>query len=277
MVEKWSNDSCTLEADVDLFSKRIRIINYEGDVCSFFPTILKEAKKHGIGKMIVFTKTNDRNALLERTFEPEGKIDGYFNGHDADVFVKYVKEDRRKTADWLAQDQMLTELFSTPRIAEAQNASFQIRRAASSDAPGLADLYNCVFPVYPAPVSDPAYLKEAMGKGAVYYLAFDGEKVIASAGADVNPVLGNAEITDCAVLPEYRGFSLTRRLIAALETDLKQAGIFYVYSIARAASFGMNASLYHLSYSYRGRLLNNCLIYKTIENMNIWCKNLSRS
>lgn len=44
MVKKWSNDSCTLEADVDLFSKRIRIVNYEGNVCSFFPDILKEAK-----------------------------------------------------------------------------------------------------------------------------------------------------------------------------------------------------------------------------------------
>lgn len=43
MVKKWSNDG-TLEADVDLFSKRIRIVNYEGNVCSFFPDILKEAK-----------------------------------------------------------------------------------------------------------------------------------------------------------------------------------------------------------------------------------------
>ena len=105
--------------------------------------------------------------MLERTFEPEGKIDGYFNGHDADVFVKYVKEDRRKTADWLMQDQMLAELFSTPRIAEIQNASFKIRRAVSVDAPVLADLYNSVFPVYPAPVSDSAYLKEAMGRGCL--------------------------------------------------------------------------------------------------------------
>lgn len=75
--------------------------------------------------MIVFTKTNDRNALLERTFEPEGKIDGYFNGHDADVFVKYVKEDRRKTADWLAQDQMLTELFSTPASRRPKTLPFK--------------------------------------------------------------------------------------------------------------------------------------------------------
>lgn len=276
MAEKWSNDSCRLEIDLDVLNKRIRIIHYEGDVCTFLYDVLETAKAHDIEKIIMFAKKCDSTALLEQLFEPEGQIDGYFNGQDAEVLVKYLKESRRKTDDWMKQDQILEKLFQLPTEHHKKQCSFTIRRAVREDAPLLAQLYKNVFPVYPAPVSDRAYLEKVMDEGSVYYLAFDQTKLAAAACADVNPALGHAEMTDCAVLPSYRGFSLTKRLISALEADLKKAGIFYVFSIARAESFGMNASLYHLSYRYRGRLINNCLIYKSIENMNIWCKDLSK-
>lgn len=276
MIKKWENETCRLELDLDLFNKRIRIINYEGDVCSFFLDMMEAATEHDIEKIIIFAKKNDTAGLLEHLFEPEGQIDGYYNGHDAAVLVQYLNQNRRNTDDWLAQDDMLRELLLSPAPQEKKQAPFFIRPAGSGDAPLLAKLYQDVFPVYPAPVTDPAYVKKTMAEGAVYYLAFDQTKLVAAACADVNQTLKNAEMTDCAVLPSHRGFSLTKRLITALEAELKQAGVFYVFSIARAASSGMNATLYHLSYRYRGRLANNCFIYKSLENMNIWCKNLSR-
>ncbi|ASB88817.1 putative beta-lysine N-acetyltransferase [Bacillus sonorensis] len=276
MIKTWENECCRLELDLDVFNKRIRIINYEGNVCSFFRDIMEMAKANDIEKIIIFAKTNDIAGLLEHVFEPEGQIDGYYNGHDAAVLVNYLKESRRRTDEWIVQDDMLRKLFGSPIPQEKKLSPFLIRPAAPGDAPLLAKLYQEVFPVYPAPVSDPVYVNKTMEEGAVYYLAFDQEKLVAAAGADVNYLLGHAEVTDCAVLPSYRGHSLTKRLISALETELRQAGIFHVFSIARAASMGMNATLYHLSYRYRGRLINNCVIYKSIENMNIWCKNLSR-
>ncbi|QHZ47320.1 putative beta-lysine N-acetyltransferase [Bacillus sp. NSP9.1] len=275
MTEKWSNEYGTLEIDLDVLNKRIRVINYEGDVASFFPDILKAAKARNLEKIIIFAKARDRTAMLEHLYEPEGQIDGYFNGHDAELFVRYVKESRRETQDWHRQDQMLETLFCTKCLKAEKKSEFKIRRADAEDAPLMAKLYKDVFPVYPAPVFDHTYLEKLMAEGTVYRLAFDENKLIAAAAADINPALGHAELTDCAVLPSYRGSSLTKLLITALEADLKKAGIFSVFSIARAASFGMNASLYHLSYRYRGRLINNCLIYEAIENMNIWCKNLS--
>jgi hypothetical protein len=57
-----------------------------------------------------------------------------------------------------------------------------------------------------------------------------------------------------------------------LEKHLEDNGIYCVYSIARALSFGMNAVFFQLGYEYRGRLANNCCIFDKIEDMNLWVK-----
>jgi len=69
---------------------------------------------------------------------------------------------------------------------------------------------------------------------------------------------------------------LDKEELEKLEEELKRKGIFCSYSIARAQSFGMNAVLYQLGYTYRGRLINNCYIYDKLENMNMWVKDLSK-
>lgn len=113
-----------------------------------------------------------------------------------------------------------------------------------------------------------------MNANTVYYIMLDHDRLISAASAEINPELGHAEITDCAVLPEYRGHSLTSFLIEALEKEMAGKDIFHVFSLARASSFGMNAVLYHSGYQYGGRLINNCFIAEGLENMNIWCKQL---
>lgn len=113
-----------------------------------------------------------------------------------------------------------------------------------------------------------------MNANTVYYIMLDHDRLISAASAEINPELGHAEITDCAVLPEYRGHSLTSFLIEALEKEMAGKDIFHVFSLVRASSFGMNAVLYHSGYQYGGRLINNCFIAEGLENMNIWCKQL---
>lgn len=124
MIKKWENETCRLELDLDLFNKRIRIINYEGDVCSFFLDMMETATEHDIEKIIIFAKKNDTAGLLEHLFEPEGQIDGYYNGHDAAVLVQYLNQNRRNTADWLAQDDMLRKLFLSPAPLEKSRRRF---------------------------------------------------------------------------------------------------------------------------------------------------------
>lgn len=56
-----------------------------------------------------------------------------------------------------------------------------------------------------------------MNANTVYYIMLHHDRLISAASAEINQELGHAEITDCAVLPEYRGHSLTSFLIEALE------------------------------------------------------------
>lgn len=66
-----------------------------------------------------------------------------------------------------------------------------------------------------------------------------------------------------------------KKLIFLIEEELKNNGIYCVYSIARALSFGMNAAFHQLGYTYQGRLTNNCYIFDKLEDMNIWVKDLA--
>ena len=101
------------------------------------------------------------------------------------------------------------------------------------------------------------------------------EEIISAVCGEVNQQYRNAEITDCATLPDYRKFKLMQFLITRLEEELRSRRIYCLYSIARANSYGMNAVFHRLYYQYRGRLANNCNIFEDIEDMNVWMKNIS--
>jgi len=107
--------------------------------------------------------------------------------------------------------------------------------------------------------------------------AFDNGKLVSIASADMDRKNLNAEITDCATYPQYRGRGLLSRLIKAIEEDLKNIGFYSVYSLSRAVNPGINISLSKLDYDYTGRLINNCNICGGFEDMNIWCKKLHTS
>jgi beta-lysine N6-acetyltransferase len=114
-----------------------------------------------------------------------------------------------------------------------------------------------------------------MQDGTIYYAYFHQGEIVSAASAEINDFYKNAELTDCATLPEHRKYGLMKMILQELEVELKRRGVFCVYSIARSLSFGMNAVLYQLGYAYRGRLMNNVYIYDKLENMNMWVKNLS--
>ena len=97
---------------------------------------------------------------------------------------------------------------------------------------------------------------------------------MSAASAEINHFYHNAEMTDCATLPEYRQFGLLKQLILKFEEELLAQRVYCVYSIARALSFGMNAALHQLGYEYRGRLANNCYIFDELEDMNMWVKQI---
>ncbi|MGG0773991.1 putative beta-lysine N-acetyltransferase [Bacillus rugosus] len=275
MLKSIKSNGVTAVLDLDGFNKRIRVVRYDGAIEKALPDIVAAAKEEDAEKIIVYTKQHDEAVLAQQLFVPEGFLKGYYLGHPACVMVRYLTENRRQTDSYIQEQETIEALYrSAPRFRSDNTPAFTMRKAETNDMYQLSMLYKKVFRTYPTPVFDPAYIEKTMNTNTMYYVMLDDDRLISAASAEINPELGHAEITDCAVLPEYRGHSLTSFLIEALEKDMAEENIFHVFSLARAASFGMNAVLYHSGYQYGGRLINNCYIAEGLENMNIWCKHL---
>jgi len=99
-------------------------------------------------------------------------------------------------------------------------------------------------------------------------------KIVSAASADMDYTNLNAEITDCATYPEYRGQGLLSNLVYSLEQDLTQKGFYTLCSLSRAMNPGINSVLFKHGYKYTGRLISNCHICGGFEDMNIWVKKL---
>lgn len=263
------------EAVLDYFNKRVRIDDYRGNAENMVNDVTEIAANNKFTKIIVKTRAADIFTLLSHQYQFEAIITNYFHGDDAYFFTKYLSEERRKTNDWIEQDSIISSIYKKEKSDQIQSSEFEFRIAAEHDAKPLAALYSQVFEVYPTPLHSSEYIKKTMTEGTIYFLVKQGERIVSAASAEINQTYHNAEITDCATLPEVRKHKLMRSLILAIEEKLREKGIFCAYSIARAASFGMNAVLHQLGYEYTGRLTNNCVISTDIENMNVWCKDLS--
>ena len=85
----------------------------------------------------------------------------------------------------------------------------------------------------------------------------------------------NTETLDFATLPEWLGNRFARHLLARMEQEMKAKGIKTTYTIARAASPGINSTFGRAGYHFSGRLKNNTNISGSIESMNVWHKSLA--
>jgi putative beta-lysine N-acetyltransferase len=84
----------------------------------------------------------------------------------------------------------------------------------------------------------------------------------------------NAEMTDFATLPKHRGKNLSYFLLKAMEKEMAVQDYKTLFTIARSASVGMNATFARRDYEFAGTLVNNTLIGEDIESMNVWYKHL---
>ncbi|MGG4264656.1 putative beta-lysine N-acetyltransferase [Peribacillus simplex] len=276
MIEKRiQKQRCTIHITIDQFNKRVRVDDYLGHFQECVEESLKVAKGISAEKIIFKSRKENVLELLAQGFLYEGSIDKFFLGSDCFFLVKYNRNERRNSEEWVKEDQILTDIQSLPIKTGLDDppSTYQGRMAEVTDALQLAQLYGEVFEVYPTPMNDPLYVKKCMEKGTVFYIFVHEGRIVSAASAEVDSFYHNAEITDCATLPEHRQYGLMKHLISALEDYLISCGIFCIYSIARSLSFGMNAALYQHGYSYRGRLANNCYIFNKLEDMNLWVKN----
>lgn len=265
----------TLHITIDRFNKRIRVEDYLGHFQDCVEEVLKVAKDIAAEKIIFKTRKEDVQDLLSQGFLFEGSIDKFFLGSDCYFLVKYTVNERRNSFNWIKEDQILAgvQKLSSKEKVDVVPQVYQGRKAEEADALELAKLYDKVFKIYPTPMNDPEYVKKCMESGTVFYIYLLKEEIVSAASAEINDFYHNAEITDCATLPEHRQYGLMKHLLEKLEGYLVSNEIYCIYSIARSLSFGMNAALHQRGYYYRGRLANNCFIFDKLEDMNLWVKN----
>jgi len=266
-----------LEVYLDPFNKRIRVDDYRGNTRLILEKAEELVLQHHAEKLIIKGRSEDFLLFFEKGLQPEAVVDRYFLGSDAHFFSKFYTPDRKRNDHWITEDGMIHSIYQLDTTVEKTYPpkEYQIKKADESCAEELSALYNTVFQIYPTPLHDPEYVKKTIQEGTIYYVFFHQGKIVSAASAEINAFYKNAELTDCATLTEHRKYGLMKIILQELERELKRNGIFCAYSIARSLSFGMNAVLFQLGYSYRGRLMNNCYIYDKLENMNMWVKNLA--
>ncbi|MFJ7725683.1 putative beta-lysine N-acetyltransferase [Neobacillus sp. NPDC097160] len=266
-----------LEVYLDPFNKRIRVDDYRGNTRLLLEKAEELVLEHQAEKLIMKARSEDFHLFFEKGLQPEAVVDRYFLGSDAHFFSKFYTPDRKRNDHWITEDGMIHSIYQLNTTVEKTYPpkEYELKKADESCAVELSTLYKQVFQIYPTPLHDPEYVKKTMQEGTIYYVFFHQGKIVSAASAEINTFYKNAELTDCATLTEHRKYGLMKIILQELEGELKRNGIFCAYSIARALSFGMNAVLFQLGYSYRGRFVNNCYIYDKLENMNMWVKNLA--
>ena len=259
---------------LDYFNQRVKIINFTGRAEDMLEALFEYVKTKDIDKVFFISPYNNLENFLSLGFLKEATIDGFFRGDAGYYLSKYLSGNRMESESVLKEDEIiLVSLDNTNKLPDqALEDGFTIRDAVSADAEEMANLYQTVFKSYPTPMNDPSYIIKSMGKGTYYKIIIYKDNIIGAASADLDKDNLNAEITDCATLPEYRGRGIMTILISELEKLLASKEIITSYTIARAISLGMNIVFAKLGYNYTGRLINNCHIGGQFEDMNVWVK-----
>jgi beta-lysine N6-acetyltransferase len=256
------------------FNDRIYLLKMVKDD---FPDIIEQMDKmveeFGYTKICIKIPAHYSATFKAAGFKPEGFIPDFYEGkHDVVFMGKFYSSSRempdRKELEKF-QDVVQKE-FTKPDYT--LNPKFMLRKLNKKDAEKMAEVYGKVFKTYPFPIHDPEYIKETMRENIDYFGVWAGDKLIAVASSEKDEDALNAEMTDFATLPDYRGNHLAYFLLLKMEEDMKKQGYKCLYTIARLKSIGMNVTFLKAGYRYNGTLINNTNISGGLESMNILYK-----
>jgi len=240
--------------------------------------LLRKASDSGYSKVFAKIPESADAPFMDAGFRKEARVPGFFDGSEPASFLGYYLDPQRRQEDNPEKlDAILEMSLNQPPPHESpalQSDDFTIRPLDSGDTGEMADIYRNVFPTYPFPIQDPVYLLDTMESHVAYFGIEAAHRLVALSSSEIDRESKNAEMTDFATLPDWRGNRLGRHLLSHMEQALKDEGIKTAYTIARAVSPGINITFARNEYEYGGRLINNTNISGQIESMNIWYKPL---
>lgn len=274
-----------IKAFISRTNKRIRVMEYSGKnlegIISRLDDLAQENK--WVTKIFAKAKKTDVPKFIRRGYEVEGIIRKYFSGDDAVVVSRFLDPGRKYVNPEIAKDELKIMdnlrktkgigVYSPPPLPAGYRFTIAKNRAHFED---LANLYRQIYESYPFPIFEADYLEETAKSHIIYGLVYNSDgRLVAAASAEIDAEHKNAEMTDFATLPSERGRGLACIILKFLEEKIVERGISALYTIARSRSVGMNKVFKRAGYEYTGKLVNNCHICGSFENMSIWCKNLS--
>jgi putative beta-lysine N-acetyltransferase len=237
------------------------------------------AVENGYGKIFAKIPASAWEVFQAAAFIKEAVVPGFFNGETDGFFVaRYFSAERRRVlprhieALMAVVRQDAVEAEQTPQ--EHCQAGRKPVLCTPRDAQEMARVYRRVFASYPCPIHDPAYLHRMMHEGVRWYAVRVEDRIAALAAAEIDSADRNAEMTDFATLPRYRGSGFAAALLRHMDGEARAMGVKTAYTIARAASRGMNIVFKRRGYRYAGLLRNNSWISGAIQSMAVWYKPL---
>lgn len=252
-------------------NQRLKVLSYQcGNVAHLADYLVETARAHGLGKIVLCARSGDWAQFMTRGFVLEGKLERFYNGEPG-YYMAYFPEGGRLNVERHEKQQELLQsvLEHTRTPAGDLSEGYSLVTANQEMADALAAVYDRVFDSYPSPLTDSDYIRELMASGEGLFMAvMAGDQVVSAAAAEIDHADRNAELTNCATLPDHRGEGLMSVLIEALERA--DHGAECLYSMARAGSFGMNLVLHRAGYVYRGRLIGHAYINGHFEDLNLW-------
>lgn len=248
------------------------------DVSNIISELELLISKYKYTKIFAKVPAYAKHFFLNNDYKVEVHIPNFYNGNE-DVFfmAKYFSPERKYNSNKKEISAILETAFKKANIDEVPKLkeAFYYQKCTAQDVEQMADLYKKVFTTYPFPIHDPNYLIKTMDNDVEYFGIWEKDTLIALASSEKDIHGQNAEMTDFATLPEYRGNNLSVFLLKRMEEEMKTQEIKTVYTIARAVSYGMNITFSKLGYNYGGTLINNTNICNNLESMNVWYKSLS--
>ena len=277
-VEYNKPDNYQILDNTELFwdwpNQRVKILTYNNLGKNSLQRIKTLAAEAGMGKIISCAPPSCQDMFLSQGFEVEGKIKGFFAGDDALCYSFFLTGERELSP---VSYNGIFPAGSSWDINKQANiipkTSYVTKNAAEEDIPGMIKLFRSVFATYPSPVFDAEYLRTNIKTNRVLYkVAVHDGKIIGIASAEQDQTNLNAEITDCVTNPQYRGQGILSELISELEEYLDAEGFICLYTLCRATQAAVNKAFFRLGYSFSGRLIKNCNICGSYEDMNILVK-----
>ncbi|MBN2307473.1 MAG: putative beta-lysine N-acetyltransferase [Candidatus Hydrogenedentes bacterium] len=243
------------------------------------PALNDLAAEKGYTKIFAKVPAGKLAPFTEAGYVEEARIPRFYSGAEDAAFLGYYLDEERAepgNAEELERVLQLAEQRQAPGGGlDPLAASMTLRPCTPDDVEPMSAIYRTVFPSYPFPIHDTAYLAETMKTDVRYFgILADGGQLVALSSSEMERGSRSVEMTDFATLPDWRGHGFAVHLLEAMESEMRTLGMKTAFTIARAVSPGMNITFAKSGYEYGGRLINNTDISGHIESMNVWHKAL---